>query len=275
MTMMRLRLSILIAVLIVLPGTLRAQTAEDTGESTIIALVRAIYSADIAAFRKLMLPDARIHLLTAGAKVNEQGLSELAEDPKGLQIIPKRGPEYRGGSARRDSSGRWPLGTTAVFSVAHYRGPMSMVVEKTPDGWRVDPRWWLAQIEMGSIVGDKTDSPEHSARELIFALLEGDTASALRHTTPDARADILFRGAPSQREPSGHLEALAAEMPMVVLKPGEFRRLLTGRVVEGSTAPDVKLIVGMMGSVEMPFVVRRVGTEWRVEPEPYFALINQ
>ena len=37
----------------------------------------------------------------------------------------------------------------------------------------------------------------------------------------------------------------------------------------------VKVLVGLMGSVEIPFVVRLIGKEWRVEPQPYFALINQ
>ena len=36
-----------------------------------------------------------------------------------------------------------------------------------------------------------------------------------------------------------------------------------------------KVLVGLLGSVEIPFVVRRVGVEWRVEPQPYFLLIEQ
>lgn len=38
---------------------------------------------------------------------------------------------------------------------------------------------------------------------------------------------------------------------------------------------DIKVLVGLMGSVEIPFVVRLIGKEWKVEPQPYFALINQ
>jgi len=92
---------------------------------------------------------------------------------------------------------------------------------------------------------------------------------------PGANPDILFDRAPSQREPSGHLDALAMEMPIVELTPGEFRALPTGQVVEGSSRPDVKVLVGLMGSVEIPFVVRLIDKEWKVEPQPYFALINR
>ena len=86
---------------------------------------------------------------------------------------------------------------------------------------------------------------------------------------------MLFAGAPSVREPSGVLEATAMEMPLVEVAAGEFYRMPSGRIVEGSTAADRKVIVGLFGPVEMPFVLRRMGGAWRVEAEPYFALINR
>ena len=49
----------------------------------------------------------------------------------------------------------------------------------------------------------------------------------------------------------------------------------TGKVVEGTQAPDRKVLVGQFGPVEIPFVVRRVGTGWRVDAEPYFSLMMQ
>jgi hypothetical protein len=87
--------------------------------------------------------------------------------------------------------------------------------------------------------------------------------------------ELLFAGAPRQREPSGHLEALVAEMPIVELRPGEFRRLVTGEVVEGSSSGETRLLVGLMGSVEIPFVVENVRGEWRVRPQPFFDFINR
>ncbi len=94
-------------------------------------------------------------------------------------------------------------------------------------------------------------------------------------SVPGANLDLLFAGAPRYREPSGHLDAIALEMPIVEIKPGEFYALPSGRVVEGVERDDMKLLVGLFGTVELPFVVRRFGTEWRVEPEPYLPLINQ
>ena len=86
---------------------------------------------------------------------------------------------------------------------------------------------------------------------------------------------MLFSDAPRSREPSGQLDALAHEMPLVHLRPGEFFPLPSGRVVEGSSAADVVVLLGQYGPVEIPFVVRRMSGAWRVDPEPYFRLILQ
>ena len=51
--------------------------------------------------------------------------------------------------------------------------------------------------------------------------------------------------------------------------------LPTARSPKARKKPAAKLLVGLMGSVEIPFVVRLIGKEWKVEPQPYFALINQ
>ena len=118
-------------------------------------------------------------------------------------------------------------------------------------------------------------TPDYAARALLASLIAMNRDETLRYAVPGADAEILFDGAPSQREPSGHLDALAMEMPIVELAPGEFRALPAGGIVEGSSKPDLKVLVGLMGSVEIPFVVRLIGTEWKVEPQPYFALINQ
>jgi hypothetical protein len=64
-------------------------------------------------------------------------------------------------------------------------------------------------------------------------------------------------------------------MPLVEAGAGEFFRTPSGRIVEGTTAEDRKVLVGQFGPVEMPFVLRRIDNAWRVEVEPYYALINR
>ena len=64
-------------------------------------------------------------------------------------------------------------------------------------------------------------------------------------------------------------------MPLIEIGPGEFTAMPSGRVVEGVQRDDLKVLVGIYGPLEMPFVVQRIGTRWRVQPEPYFLLIER
>ena len=202
-------------------GAARAQgPATDSPDTAIRSLVRAMYANDAAAFRNVTLPDPRIHLLTTGGAVNADGLRELDEDPTGVQIILKRSFELRGVPAHVDAGGKYPVGTTAVYTVAHHRSPLVMVVERRPDGWKIDPRWWLAMVEMSqSDSGLKEGTPNYAARALVATMIAMERTEALRFATPGSSIDALFLGAPSQREPSGHLDALAMEMPIVEPQP--------------------------------------------------------
>ncbi len=264
-----------VATALVIGVSAGAQKSSDNPEPVIRRFVRAMYSNDAVGFKRLTLPNARIGLLTTGGRVNQEALRELDEDPGGLQIIMKRPFENRGVRVNPDAAGKYPIGTTAVYVIAHHRSPIVMVVQKQSDGWKVDPRWWIEMVDLASERGPGRGTAAYSAQALLSALISMDRQEVLRYATSPADVEILFDGAPSQREPSGHLDALAMEMPIVELKRGEFRVMPMGQVVEGSFAPDVKVLVGLFGSVEIPFVVRLIGKEWKVEPQPYFALINQ
>ena len=152
---------------------------------------------------------------------------------------------------------------------------MVAVVVRDPDGWKIDLRWWLAMLEMEDAPAPVEGSIEHTIRSLMLALIGLERQDAARFIVPDGEMDVLFDGAPSTREPSGVLEATAMEMPLVEVGVGEFYRMPSGRVVEGSSAVDRKVIVGQFGPVEAPFVLRLIDGKWRVEAEPYFAVINR
>lgn len=236
-----------------------------------LALVKAIYANDVAAYNAVTVPDPRRAMLTSGGRVNESKLRDLTENPGALQMRKNRPFLYQGKEAALDANGRYPAGTTALYTLAHGGSPMVVRLVRQADGWKVDLRWWLTMIEMQR-AAPKPGTPEFAARALTAALIGMDRKAAAKYATPGASMDVLFRGA--QREPSGVLDALAMEMPIVELGPGEFAPL-PDRVVEGSSAPDQKLLLGLFGVVEIPFVVRKIDGEWRVEPQPYFGLFNR
>jgi hypothetical protein len=144
---------------------------------------------------------------------------------------------------------------------------MVVTLVRKDAGWKVDLRWWLAMLELQT-AAPKAGTPEFAARALTSSLIAMDRKAAAKYITPGGSMDMLFLGA--EREPSGHLDALAMEMPIVELRPGEFYPM-TDRIVEGSSQPDVKVLLGLFGVIEVPFVVRKIGSDWRVEPQPYFA----
>jgi hypothetical protein len=247
------------------------QRAPDTPESAILALVRSMYANDVETYNRVTIPDPRRARLTTGGRVNTAALQRLEQDPGSLQMKSRRPFLYKGREAAADAAGSYPTGTTALYSVAHNGNQMVAPLVRQADGGKVDVRWWLAMIDLQT-GPEKPGTPQFAARALTASLAAMDRASAAKFATPGASLDLLFRGA--QREPSGVFDALAMEMPIVELQPGEFFPI-DDRVVEGSSTPDQKLLLGLFGVVEIPFVVRRVSGDWRVEPQSFYRYFNR
>jgi hypothetical protein len=252
-----------------------AQSKTDSPEAVIRAMVMAMYANDVAAYNRVTLPHPLRERLTTGGRVNQSKLDQLKEDPSSLQIKARRPPLFRGEEAKADGSGTYPVGTTALYSVAHGGGPMIVPLVRREEGWKVDLRWWIAMMELATGGEPAPGSPDRAIRSLLAAMLSLDRSAAARFAVPGADMSVLFDGAPRQREPSGVLDAAVFEMPLVEIAPGEFGVRANGKVVEGSAAPDRKVLVGLFGPIEIPFVVRHVEAAWRVEADPFFMLMLQ
>ena len=261
-----------LAIWLLLLGVLAPpQKSADSPEAAILALVKAMYGNDVEAYNRVTMPDPRRSRLTAGGRVNSAALQRLEQDPGSLQMKSRRPFLYRGRETSLDTGGHYPVGTTALYSVANGGNSMVAPLVRQADGWKVDVRWWLAMTDLQN-GPEPRGTPAFAARALTASLAAMDRESAAKFATPGASLDLLFRGA--QREPSGVFDALAMEMPLVELQPGEFFPI-DERVVEGSTSPDQKLLLGLFGVVEIPFVVRRVSGDWRVEPQAFYRYFNR
>ena len=247
--------------------------SERTPEGVIRLFVRSMYANDVATYERLSIPDPRRSLLIRGGSVNQTAVDEIDQDPSSIQIKVKRDFQFQGKAASQGASGDYAVGTTVLYMVAHRGGPMVVTLARRSDGWKVDLRWWLAMVEMTSAKGPRTNGADSAVRSLLASMLAMDRKQAQRFIMPGGSMDLLFAGASSQREPSGHLDALVAEMPLVAVGPGEFYEMPSRRIVEGLQRDDLKVLVGQFGVVEMPFIVHRVGNEWKVEVEPYFILM--
>lgn len=257
--------------LVILVAPIGAQGGADSPEAAILAALKAMYANDVASYDRVTTTHPQKSRLTSGGRGNSARLQELEQNPGALQMKSRRPFLYRGRDAARDAKGQYPVGTTALYSVAYSGSSMVVPLVRQADGWKIDVRWWLAMMDLQT-APEPHGTPAFAARALTASMAAMDRESAVKFATPGASLDLLFRGA--QREPSGMFDALAMEMPLVELQPGEFFPI-DDRVMEGSSAPDQKLLLGLFGVVEIPFVVRRVNGEWRVEPQSFYKYFNR
>jgi len=251
-----------------------AAPQRDSPEPIIRSLVQAMYGNDVASYNNLTLPHPLKSRLTAGGSVNQNKLRQLQQDPGSLQMRLERPLLFQGNEAALGANGQYPVGTTALYMVAHGGQPLVVGLVRRPEGWKIDVRWWIAMTDLMSGKGPASGSPELAVKALLSAMLHLDRSHAARLITDSKELDLLFDGAPRQREPSGVLDDALERMPLVEIERGEFYPL-PGRIVEGGSRADRKVLVGWFGPVETPFVLRRIGSDWKVEAEPYFAFMNR
>jgi len=247
-----------------------ASQKADTPELVIRQLVHAMYANDVMAYNNLTTEHPKRGRLTEGGSVNREGLRRLQEDPGGVQVRELRPVLYRGKPV--EGTTQPPVGSTGLFMAAHGGSPMVVPLVRRADGWKADVRWWVAMLEM--VTGDRAaPGPDVAIRSMLAAMLRLDRSAAAPYLTDPRNLELLFSGAPRYREPSGVLDAAVEEMPLVEIGAGEFYPMPTGRIVEGGSTEERRVFVGLFGPTEMPFVVKRVGADWRIEGEPYFSLM--
>ena len=245
-------------------------------ERAVAEFLRALSLHDAASFERLSLPHPRAKQLLMVGEMTAEARARAERNLENLQLHSRDDFTLRGKAVDPDASGDYPVGSVGHFIAAANGGPSLVTVVHESSGWKVDLRWWVTMAEM--MQADRppaAGSPDAIIRRLAAAMISLHKEEAARLVVPGSDLALLFAGAPSQPEPSDVLGALVMEMPLVDVGPGEFYRMPTGRIVEGVASPDAKVIVGQFGSIEMPFVLRRVNGEWRVEAEPYYVLFNQ
>jgi len=275
-SMSRMRPSLLIGTIgVFVLSSAAAGGAATRPELAVREFVRSLAMHDAQAFARAVRPDQGAGRFINAEPLTPEGRLEATRRLETLQVRRSDHVLLRGKPVEPDANGDYPVGSVGRFIASGNGGPAVVTIVRDADGWKVDLRWWLAMLDMQNAEAPAAGSPDHAIRNLTLALLALNRQAASRFAVPGADVRMLFAGAPSYREPSGVLEAMTMEMPLVEVGPGEFYRMPSGRIVEGSTAADRKVIVGQFGPVEMPFVLRRVGGTWRVEAEPYFAVIDQ
>jgi hypothetical protein len=276
MTARTIRIPVL-ALVVAFTAPLAAQdrdVAIPEAEQVVREFFRAAVLGDREALARVILPHPNSQRFVAPERPQDEAAQALVKQVREFQLRPVQAPTHRGQVAQPDGAGHYPDGTVMRY-MAVFRGNNVTTVVKRADGWKIDLRWWSAQAALATEGPPKEGTADFAARGLLYSVVELDRTEAAKYALPGVSLDVLFAGAPSYREPSGHLQALVMEMPILEASPGELVRLPSGQVVEGSSTADRKVLVGLFGMIEVAFVTQKVGGEWRVVPQPYFLVINR
>jgi hypothetical protein len=246
----------------------------DSPEPAIRSFYRALLSGDAALYHKVIVTDPLADRFLPPEPPSKESAHEIAMESIDFSMRQTQPFRFKGKDVGVDASGHYPVGTTTRYLANMPRSLTVISVVRQADGWKVDMRWWEAMMAGMSEEGPMPGSPEYAVKMLTAALVTLRRDEARKVIVPDGKLEVLFAGAPSAPEPSDQMISLVGEMPLVEIRPGEFVRMPSGTVVEGVHDPAKKVLVGLYGPNELPFVVQKVAGEWRVAVEPYFAVIE-
>jgi hypothetical protein len=259
-----------------LPARISAAPLPSTPEQTVRQLTGALLRGDRTAVQSLTQGDGQAAAALTELEPAPEQAQRLEADPSELTIEQLRPHEVAGRRVRNDDPRNLPAGATALLA-ATLQGGQTQIwrLVRSPTGWQADLRWAgraRAMAEWGPAL-EPVGSPEWVARRLTLALLRLDREQARELMLPGSDLAMPFLGAPDQPEPSGHLLALAMEMPLVRLEPQEAAPLPDGRVIVAGDEPDRQLLLGLFGVSEVPFLLQRIDGNWRVVPQPWLPLL--
>jgi hypothetical protein len=227
----------------------------------------ALVQGDVRGFGQVTLP-------TVGADALVKATAPTPDRKAGLQEqiarinLSSQMPALFEGEPVEDEGGA-PVGARIVYVTQLGGGLVPVVVVKTAQGWRVEPRYWIAERLQAQAPPDET-SPATVAKRFLFHLLNDEPDELARLSTrPEAAADLTKNNNMAGAD-RGHVAMLSLEMPVAAAREGEVVRVPSGERVTARTTGEETVVVALLGSVEVPFVLRRIKGAWRVVPQPYF-----
>lgn len=241
--------SFLLALALVLALLAPARGADEP-EAAIRRFLAALLSADATALQASIVPCPDSALLLEGGPARDPAVGSL--DVRQETPLLDRGEPVTGDP---------PVGSRGTFS-AGFRGSLSVFqLELTDDGWRVDPRYWIAMRKPEA-------EPDRTIRQFVFYLYARDR---------EKLAAVSTKLPPLYGEPAfeDQYYALAQEMPVVPARPGDVLRLPGGeKVTVPEPTADHGWYTGQYGLFEIPFEVVRQDGAWKVVPRDYLSWLD-
>ncbi len=219
----------------------------------------ALYANDAADFQRRIVPEPNSELMVGRQTFTSEQLEKLKKEIGGL-------PLHLASPVSAD-------GTKAIYFTQLRGVVMAIPMQRSESGWRVDVRFWLAMMKQSTARPQKSD-PEMVAKGFLFHILAKKPGMLNEFTSQRINGDEYTA---ANNLPAGDLDqilSLCVEMPIVRARLGERVVLPSGESAVGADGGDSLVLIGLMGSTEIPFLLRRVGEEWKVVPQKYFEMLR-
>lgn len=257
----------LVAALAVLPG--RALAADDP-KVVAYDVLSSMVLGRRDAFLKATLPTDGVDvLLPSSLSADER--RQVEERLTRVRFSSQLPPLFEGEPV--DDTAGAPVGTRIVY-VTQYGGSLVPVpVVRTRDGWRVDPRYWVAERQQAA-TPPPDDAPVMLVKRFLYHVMNRETEPLKALSYLPDHVEQLTRNNNLPGADRGHVAMLAVEMGLAPARAGEVVRMPSGTRITAGSSADELVFVGMMGTIEVPFRLRRVNGAWKVVPEPYFEFLR-
>ena len=245
----------------------QAQPTIDEPKAVAAAALSSLLLGDRAAFVKVTLPTDGVEAMLRRSPPAADERARIDAQLERVRLSTQLPPLFEGRPV--DDGTPPPAGTRIVYVTQLGSSLVPVVVVRTAEGWRADPRYWLAErTQQTADLEDAT--PPMIVKRFLFHIMNRDTEKLAALSYLPQAVEELTRNNDMAGADRGHVAMLCVEMPVAKARDGEVVRMPVGTRITAGSSPDELVYVGLLGTVEVPFRLRKVGGQWKVLPEPYF-----
>ena len=254
-------------ILVVATGPLLAQRANDEPMRVARTALASLLRGESTTFATVTLPTDGVETMLRQTPPTGQERARIDEQIERIRLSTPLPPLFEGQPI--DDTAVPPVGARLVYVTQLGNSLVPVVVVRTAEGWRVEPRYWLAERTQQT-ADLEAAIPPMMVKRFLSHIVNGDTAKLAALTYLPAAVEQLTRNNDMAGADRGHVAMLCLEMPVAKARDGEVVRMPSGtRITAGASAEEL-VYVGLLGTVEVPFRLRKVAGQWKVVPEPYF-----
>ena len=261
-----LRLVVVVLVLVAVP----VHAADDPKRVAHEAL-SAMLMGERAVFERLTLPTEGRERLLPASPLAGQARADREAQLERVRFSSPLPPLFEGEPVDETDDAR--AGTRIVYVTQVGSSLVPVVVVRTGEGWRVDPRHWVAEREQRD-ADIRANVPPMIVKRFLHHLINGDTDQLVPLAFLPDVVEQLTRDNDLPAADRGHVAMLSLEMGVAAARPGEVIRMPSGTRITAGSSADELVLVGMLGTVEVPFRLRKRNGTWTVLPEPYFGWLR-